>query len=181
MSARDINDLQIPYQRYLLSTNDLPQGYLFVLRIPAVYQWPSPGISHAAFGLGSLAAKCSRHWILLLEFSTAQQTVHQAQPDLLFPFLSFGARARARARRRRRGLAVRSGRGESTWAVLHRRRWVQEGPGCDAELKPPRLYLATRSLDVPDVFEVLVIRQHRLQLLEEIRMYGVLIVGFSFM
>ena len=43
--------------------------------------------------------------ILLPKSSTAQQTVHQAQPDLLFLFLALGARIRARLRRR--GLAVR--------------------------------------------------------------------------
>ena len=35
MSAQDINDLPIPYQRYLLSINDLSQGYLILLSEPA--------------------------------------------------------------------------------------------------------------------------------------------------
>ena len=140
----------------MLSINDLAQGYLMLLSEQA-----------------QLNAASNR--ILLPKFSTAEPTVHQAQPDLLFLFLALGARARARGGE---GLAGRYG-------VNPQGRCFIVDAGCrrvqavTRKLKPPRLSLATRSLDVPDIFEA--VRQHRLQLLEEIRMYGVLIVGFSFM
>ena len=83
--------------------------------------------------------------ILLPKFSTAQQTVHQAHPDLLFPFLALGARARAR--RRSRGLA---GRYRCRYGgilgvnpqeqVLHLRRWVQKGPGCYVEIETASVF-----------------------------------------
>ena len=81
----------------MLSINDLAQGYLMLLSEQA-----------------QLNAASNR--ILLPKFSTAEPTVHQAQPDLLFLFLALGARARGGE-----GAASQAGtggscRGESTGA-----------------------------------------------------------------
>ena len=134
MSSRDINDIPIPNQRYPLSINDLSRGYRFVLRIPDVHQWPSPGTSHAAFETGS--AECSSQLNPPAKIQHTSQTVHKAQPDLLFLFFSLGSCARARRRRRASPAGTGgSGRGESTGQVLYRRRWMQEGPGCNTEIE----------------------------------------------
>ena len=58
-------------------------------------------------------------------------------------------RPRPRPRRRRRGLAGRNGVNPQG-QVLHRRRWVQEGPCCDAEIEAASAFTESESGSLPD-------------------------------
>ena len=58
----EISMIPIPYQRYLLSVNDLSQGYLLALRIPAAYQWPSLGPRDISCCFRNRLTECSQQW-----------------------------------------------------------------------------------------------------------------------
>ena len=132
MPARDINDLPIPYQRYLLSFNELSQGYLIVMRIPAVNDLAQGYLmllsEPAQWNAASIAQQLNppakiQHSVADGSSSTTRFTISFSCP--------WSPRPRPRPRLHRRQV-----RGESTGHVLHRRRWVQEeGSGCDAEIE----------------------------------------------
>ena len=122
------------------------------------------GMQPAIESSNQISAQCSRRFI-------------KHNPIYYFFFLPWaraGARVRARRRTWRRDLAGRYRDGGILEGWIHRGRCFIGYDGCrrvqvaTRKLKPPRLSLTTRSVDVPGVLEV--VRQHRLQLLKETSM-----------
>ena len=85
----------------------------------------------------------SQHSVADVSSSTTRFTISFSCPWSPRP------RPRPRPRRRRRGLAGRNGVNPQG-QVLHRRRWVQEGPCCDAEIEAASAFTESESGSLPD-------------------------------